>query len=108
MSDGVAVCRGIRVGAVRAPVGRNDAERVARDVLVEEDRFLRQLDDLARRADARSTGFVAVKHGVQLALVRSKVFYLVLKCGLVGRSFVPWKRTRHLIADVVARALIVV
>src|SRR5207245_9211884 len=108
MSNRIAVSRGIRVGTAGAPVGGNDAVRVAGDVLIQKDRFRGLLDDLARRADARSTRLVAVEYGIHLALVRFKILHLLLKFRPVRRSWLPLQGSRHVVAGLVARALIVV
>ena len=51
----------------------NKAEGVAGDFFVKENEFVGQLDDAARRADARDAGTAAVEHRIHLAFVRGKV-----------------------------------
>src|SRR5438445_11449903 len=108
MSNRIAVSRGIRVGTAGAPVGGNDAVRVAGDVLIQKDRFRGQLDDLARRADAWSTRLVAVEYGIHLALVRFKILHLLLKFRPVRGSWLTRQGSQHVLAGMVSRDLIVV
>src|SRR6476659_199981 len=52
----VAVMGWVRSGAMRTAVGGDDAVRVAGDVLIEKDHFVRQLHHFARRTDAWHSG----------------------------------------------------
>src|SRR6516162_10970681 len=53
VAHGISVVGRIGVRAMRAAIGWNDAVRIARHVLIEEDHFIWQLNDLARRAQTR-------------------------------------------------------
>ena len=86
LADGVAVGRRVRILAMRTTVGRNDAVRIAGDVLVQEDRLPGQLDDLPRRADARHARLAAGEHRVGAALVIREVLHLCLELRLEGGS----------------------
>ena len=91
---------------MRTAVGRDDAVRIARDVLVEEDRLLRQLDDLARRADARDTGLAAVEDGIGAALVVREVLHLGEQRRLVGRPRLGGLHALHRARAAMTRALV--
>src|SRR4030095_3700408 len=91
---------------MRAPIGGNDAIRIAGDVLVEEDRFLLELHDLPRRTDAGDTRLTAVEDGIGPAFVIGQVLHLRQMFRFIGRT-----RRRRLDAAyragvAVARALI--
>src|SRR5262245_12963382 len=75
---------------MRTPVGGDDAIRIAGDVFVEEDRFLRQLDNLSRRTDAWNTRLAAVEDGIGAAFVIGQVFHLCQMLGFVGRTRRRW------------------
>src|SRR5207249_7205296 len=105
MSYAISIICGIRPWVVLPAVGWNDAVGITRNVFVKEDHLIRELDNLARRANARNAWFRAVEYGVNLAFIRFKVFNLFPKFRFVRRSLCPRQRSRH-VRDIVPRALI--
>src|SRR5262245_46212707 len=91
---------------MRPPIGGDDAVRIAGDVLVEEDRFLLELDDLARRTDARKARLATVEDGIRAAFVIRQILQLREMLRLIGRTRCRWLDAAHRAGITVTRALI--
>src|SRR5215475_9588074 len=91
---------------MRSSIGGDDAIRIAGDVLIEEDRFLRQLDDLSRWTDAWNARLAAVEDGIGAAFVIGQVLHLCQMLRLIGRTRRRRLDAAHRAGVAMARSLI--
>src|SRR5262249_35422024 len=93
--DRVAVVRRVAVLLVRA-AHWNDPIGIARDVFIEKDELVRQLNNASRRANARNARPVTVEDRVGLAFVVEQVLHLRAELRLVDGRRREWQRARDL------------